>query len=147
MIKFTKVRDVKSPVRSHDTDSGIDFFIPSKIGHNYQYRIPPGFSTIIPSGIKMKVPDGFAGVFMNRSSIAGRGLIVGACVVDSNFQGEIHFNFHNISTKTITILPETRAVQMLIIPVRLDQMQECEDPFDGEETERGAGMFGSTGTG
>ena len=63
-MKFTKIRDVKSPQRANSTDAGIDFFIPNDwddtdLMHEHKTLLP-GQSVLIPSGIKVNVPEGFA---------------------------------------------------------------------------------------
>ena len=64
-IFFTKVRDVKSPERT-GKNAGIDFFIPN----DYKTSVLHGKSDIlIPSGIKLKMPDGFALIAFNKSGI------------------------------------------------------------------------------
>ena len=77
-----------------------------------------------------------------------KGLMVGACVVDSDYQGEIHLHLINASNKTVTILPGDKLVQFLLVPVNhceVEVVENHEDLFD-RETTRGSGGFGSTGT-
>ena len=87
---------------------------------------------------------------MNNSGIATKkGLIVGACVVDEDYQGEIHLHVINASNERVSIEPGEKLVQMLLIPVFYDILEEVnseEELFGGEQTDRGQGGFGSTGT-
>jgi dUTPase len=105
-LKYCKVRKVKDPTRGTAVAAGIDFYIPSDIDvddftskcevtksyPNYRLNdeyfidaidLRPGESVMIPSGIKMKVPSGYALVMMNKSGIgAKKQLDVLACVID-----------------------------------------------------------------
>ena len=120
-MKISKIRDVKTPVRGTPLSAGLDFFVPNDFpGTHY---LIPGDAINIPSGIKVKVPHGYALVFMNKSGVAvKKGLQIGACVVDEDYQGEVI----PVDYAGVDVVPE-------------------EDLFE-EETERGEGGFGSTGT-
>ena len=84
---------------------------------------------------------------MNKSGVAlKKGLVVGACVVDSDYQGEIHLHLINTSDKPVRIQPGDKLTQFLLIPVDhcLVEVVNEGDLFE-EETTRGSGGFGSTG--
>ena len=51
-LKFTKVKDVKSPTRGTKLSAGIDFYVPTNVD---KIELQPGQSTLIPSGIKVNV--------------------------------------------------------------------------------------------
>ena len=153
-MKFLKIRDVKTPQRGTSQSAGIDFFIPNDHPTNNMDKsifVQPGQSALIPSGIKAKVPQGYALVAMNKSGVATKkGLAVGACVVDEDYQGEIHLHVVNVGDKTVTLEPGEKLVQMLLIPVFYAIPKEVnseEELFGGEQTDRGQGGFGSTGSG
>jgi dUTPase len=98
-LRFCKIRDVESPSRAHQYDAGIDFYVPA------DYRadgIEPGHAKKIPSGIKADVAVGMALVAFNKSGVATKhGLQVGACVVDSGYEGEIHLHVMNVRLNLI----------------------------------------------
>ena len=54
MLRYTKVREVKDPVRAHRTDAGIDFFIPNDFKETI---LMPNEDVLIDSGIKVIVPE------------------------------------------------------------------------------------------
>ena len=143
VFRFSKIRDVMSPCRSHQYDAGIDFYVPA------DYRadgIEPGHATKIASGIKASVAVGMALVAFNKSGVATKhGLQVGACVVDSGYEGEIHLHVMNVSHRTVFILPNTKLVQFLYLPIALPQIIEVEEfrLFEAQ-SQRGEGGFGST---
>lgn len=137
--------DAKLPVRAHKTDAGMDFFYcpgePTVLG------VEPGQSVLLPTGIKMEVPEGFMLQIMNKSGIASkRSLVTGACVVDEGYTGEIFVNLHNIGSETNFIESGQKVAQGVFVKIEKPQLWEIkEDNIYGESTSRGAGALGSTG--
>lgn len=144
MLKFTKTRDVKSPVRAHETDAGIDFFIPNDFE---KVVLKPGDDVLIPSGIKVLVPRNFALIFKEKSGVATKKkLTIGACVVDSDYRGEVHLHLFNNGNVDQELNPGDKITQGLLIPIALDTPEEISnEEYDKNETERASGGFGSTG--
>ena len=144
MLKFTKTRDVKSPVRAHETDAGIDFFIPNDFE---KVVLKPGDDVLIPSGIKILVPRNFALIFKEKSGVATKKkLTIGACVVDSDYRGEVHLHLFNNGNVDQELNPGDKITQGLLIPIALDTPEEISnEEYDKNETERASGGFGSTG--
>ena len=68
-MKILKVREVKTPSRAHSNDAGIDLFIPEDF---LSQVLNPGQSVLIPSGIKARVPEGYALIAFNKSGIAAK---------------------------------------------------------------------------
>jgi dUTP pyrophosphatase len=163
MIKFCKVRDVKSPVRSHDSDAGIDFFIPNWSNEFYEdlrlknkktwidedyIIVESKRSILIPSGIKVNFPYSHALIAFNKSGVASKlGLDIGASVIDSDYKGEVHINLINTSDRNVYLEYGQKIVQFILIPIKLDIPQEITEAeyIALGETERGSGGFGSTG--
>tara|TARA_R110002167_G_scaffold350813_1_gene563173 strand:+ start:500 stop:931 length:432 start_codon:yes stop_codon:yes gene_type:complete len=142
-MKYSKVREVRSPNRGTKDSAGIDFYIPT----GFDQKVMPGESALIPSGIKVDIPNGTMLQVCNKSGIAAKhGLLVGACIIDSDYQGEMHINVWNVSNKVVTLQAGTKIVQMILMPILLSEVEEValEDLFTNE-TERGIGGFGSTG--
>lgn len=80
-IKFSKTKNVKSPTRGTSQSAGIDFFIPDDWNDGLSLYMNPNSSVLIPSGIKVNVPEGYALIAFNKSGIATKkNLQVGACV-------------------------------------------------------------------
>ena len=145
-MKFAKIRDVKTPTRGTDGSAGIDFYVPNDYPNSLR-RIEPGDRYFIPSGIKANVPEGYALIAFNKSGVAlKKGLMVGASVVDSDYQGEIHLHLVNVSDTFTRIEAGEKLVQFLLVPVNHCKVEIVDEPelFE-EETSRGSGGFGSTG--
>lgn len=157
-LKFSKTRKVKSPTRGTEFAAGIDFYVPEEIESKKEgqdltrvqsgFLIKPGQNALIPSGIKVSVPKGHALIAFNKSGVAAKkGLQVGACVVDEDYQGEVHIDMHNISDKDVVIESGEKIVQFLLIPIVYGEVTET--PIENlytSESARGEGGFGSTGT-
>ena len=147
-MKLAKIRDVKTPTRGTAGSAGIDFYVPNDYPATESLcTIEPGERFFIPSGIKANVPEGYALIAMNKSGVAlKKGLLVGACVVDSDYQGEIHLHLVNTGKRDVTIEPGDKLVQFLLVPVNHCEVEVvAEDNLFSTETTRGAGGFGSTG--
>jgi len=137
-----KIRDVKTPNRGTNKSAGIDFFVPNEFETAILY---PGESMLIPSGIKVQVPEGYALIAFNKSGVAVKqGLSVGACVVDEDYEGEVHLHLVNTSNTAQEISPGQKITQFILIPVNYANVQEVEE-FPSRRSERGSGGFGSTG--
>jgi len=146
-MKILRIRDVKMPVRGTEGSAGIDLFVPND---QESIVLNPGESAFIPAGIKARVPHGYALVAMNKSGIAAKkSLMVGACVIDEDYTGEIHIDLKNVGTESQGINPGDKITQVLCLPVNYVTVEEAEsedEMFGDLVTERGDGGFGSTGT-
>jgi len=149
-LRVFRVRDdAKLPKRAHPSDAGADlFYCPQKDHRMYgkDFCVHPRESKIVPTGIKVEVPYGYMLEIKNKSSVAAkRQLIVGACVVDSGYNGEVFVNLHNVGEKTQTIQPGQKIAQAVLIPVVHCLVEECETDSLNENSLRGEGALGSTG--
>jgi len=165
MLKFSKIRDVKTPIRAHASDSGIDFFIP-KFDFDFEQRfneieqnknneinkdtrkiiLKPNEGILIPAGIKINLPAGYDMVIHDKSGVASKlGLLVGSKVIDESYQGEIHINLWNVSNELVTIKEDQKIVQGIIRKVNTMGLQEVpENKLYTEKSERAEAGFGST---
>jgi len=141
-MKVQKLRDVKTPNRGTTVSAGIDFYVPEDFETT---TLAPGESVLIPSGIKVQVPRGYALIAFNKSGVSVKqGLSVGACVVDEDYEGEVHLHMINTSNKEQVIATGQKLVQFVLIPVSYFDVEEV-DEIQSRNTERGSGGFGSTG--
>jgi|TARA_R110000744_G_scaffold29511_2_gene70391 dUTP pyrophosphatase len=143
-MKFAKTRNVLTPTRANANDAGIDFYIPWDRTAELVY---PNDQCIIDTGIKVDVPPGYALVAFNKSGIATKKrLLVGACVVDSGYQGTININLHNVGTEKRLLSPGDKIIQFLLLPLGPSELTQVpEEHLYESETDRGEGKFGSTG--
>ena len=141
-MKIQKLRNVKTPNRGTSASAGIDFYVPEDFE---TASLKPGESVLIPSGIRVQVPRGYALIAFNKSGVAVKqGLSVGACCVDEDYTGEVHLHMINTSNKDQVIATGQKLVQFILIPVSYMDVEEVE-VLPERNTERGSGGFGSTG--
>ena len=147
MMRISKIRDVKTPTRGTDGSAGIDFYVPNDYPTDL-CSVDPHERLLIPSGVRADVPDGFALIAFNKSGVAlKKGFDIGACVVDSDYQGEIHLHLFNTTEHVQEIEPGQKLVQFLLIPVDHCGIElVADEKLFTSETDRGSGGFGSTGT-
>jgi len=161
-MNYAKILKVRDPYKAHDTDAGIDFFIPD---NSYEFKNQlkeknPGLSTnqdgiiltphervLIPSGIKMNVPENYALIAFNKSGVSSSlGLDILASVVDHGYQGQIHISLHNSSNDSVVLKYGTKIIQFVLLPIKHSQLKEVDEAsVFMKSSDRGSGGFGSTG--
>jgi dUTP pyrophosphatase len=140
--------NVFSPFRANPSDAGLDICYSPEVAKNIE--IPPNGSAVIPTGLKFGIPHGYMLEVKNRSGMAAkRSLLVGACVVDSGYNGEVFINLHNVGFSYQTISPGDRIAQVVLIPVvHFRAIETAEDNLYGwypiTISDRGEGKLGST---
>ena len=106
-----------------------------------------GETALIPTGLAIALPSAQYGAFVfARSGLSikhGIGLLNSVGVIDSDNRGEIKVGVINQIQEPYTIQPGERIAQLVVMPVSVMPVEEAADL---DETERGAGGFGSTGT-
>lgn len=108
--------------------------------------IEPGDTYLVPTGLAMELPEGYAGLIYARSGLASKKGLAPANkvgVVDSDYRGQIMVALHNHSKVAATIEHGERVAQLVVTPYIMSIFNEV-DALD--DTERGEGGFGSTGT-
>ena len=107
--------------------------------------VKPGQTVPVPTGLAMALPKGYGGFVFARSGLGIRhGVVPGNCVgvIDSDYRGEILVGLQNSGDADYVIQPADRIAQLMVVPVVQAQVKMV-DQLD--ETQRGAGGFGSTG--
>ena len=151
ILEYAKIRvDAMAPTRANPSDAGLDVYYSPKDLDWSGFLIDPGESKIIPTGLRFGVPHGFMLEVKNRSSVAAkRSLLVGACVVDPGYDGELFVNLHNVGKESQFIAAGDKIAQVVMIPVVHFRACESEsgDLYNWEQiaiSERGDGALGST---
>ena len=156
LIEYYRMRaDVQPPERANPSDAGLDlFFNPKPKGflataENDGVLIERGCSVLLPTGYRFGIPHGYMLEIKNRSSMAAkRSLVVGACVVDSGYDGEVFVNLHNIGDQGQIIEPQTKIAQAVMVPVvHFRAVETSAQPYDWYPitiSDRGEGSLGST---
>ena len=108
--------------------------------------IEPGSTHLIPTGLAIHIADpAYAAMILPRSGLGHKhGIVLGNLVglIDSDYQGELMVSTWNRGATAFVLNPMERLAQLVIVPV-LQVGFRVVDSF--EESDRGAGGFGSTG--
>jgi dUTP pyrophosphatase len=132
---------VPLPRYAREGDAGLDLHAAARVA------IAPGARAIVPTGIAIAIPAGFAGFVLPRSGLALRhGLTVlnAPGLIDAGYRGEIQVLLINHDPTTPATLERgERIAQLVIQPVTTAQLVEVDEL---PSSERGTGGFGSTGT-
>lgn len=108
--------------------------------------INPHETVLIPTGIAIELPVGYAGLIYARSGLATKKGLAPANkvgVIDCDYRGEVKVALHNHSNTRQTVAVGERVAQLVITPYITAKFVECDEL---SETVRGAGGFGSTGS-
>lgn len=141
-IKIKKLRDnARIPTRGSAAAAGYDLYACL----DESVTIAPHATAMIGTGLSVAVPEGYFGAVFARSGLASKQSLrpancVGVC--DSDYRGEYIVALHNDGETERVIENGERIAQLVVIPylsVEFDEVEEL------DETERGAGGFGSTG--
>lgn len=107
--------------------------------------LKPHGRAIIPTGIAIALPEGYEAQIRGRSGLAAKYGVMpanGVGTIDADYRGEIGVILLNTSEESFTVEPDMRVAQLVITKYDRAEWTEVDDL---DETERGAGGFGSTG--
>lgn len=140
-ITYQKTANVETPTRAHDTDAGLDLYVPE--GQGCLAR--PGALYTIDLGIRVAIPDGYYGQLTLRSSAGKNGLIIpnGVGIIDAGYRGNVKL-LVTATAEPVLIATQDRICQLIILPLPPVQW---EAGIVDDTTSRGTGGFGSTGSG
>ena len=127
------------PVYAREGDAGLDLAAATAV------TLPPSGRQLVPTGLRMAIPDGYAGLVLPRSGLALRAgvtVLNAPGLIDSGYRGEIGVLLVNHGTEAVTIGRGERIAQLVIQPVARAQLVEVREL---PESGRGEGGFGSTG--
>ncbi len=139
------------PLRANPSDAGLDLRWVPATEKETVHTILPGESVLLPTGCKFAIPHGYMMEIKNKSGVAyKRQLLVGACVVDSGYDGEVFVNLHNIGTEPQNIEPGDKIAQGVVVPVVHARFVASDTPdiydwYPITISDRGDGALGSTG--
>ncbi|MBN2407757.1 MAG: dUTP diphosphatase [Elusimicrobia bacterium] len=139
-IKIQKIRDIDLPSYQHPGDSGVDL-----INASDEVVIGPGERGLIPSGIKVAIPEGYEIQVRSRSGLAAKkGLMVlnSPGTIDSGYRGEVCVILLNTSNEPVIIDKGMRIAQAVLQKVETIEWEESSRLPDSS---RDTGGFGSTG--
>ena len=136
-LRFKRLHpDARLPARGSAHAAGLDLSALEEV------TIPPGGRAAVRTGLAVAVPAGFYGRVAPRSGLAvEHGLDVLAGVVDSDYRGEVVCVLINHGAAPLRIEAGRRMAQLIVEAIITPRPQWAESL---DETERGAGGFGSS---
>jgi len=127
------------PAQAYAGDAGLDLTACERV------ELPPGRRALVPTGLAIAIPEGYAGFVQPRSGLAaanGISIVNTPGLVDSGYRGELLVNLLNTDRhETFVVEPGMRIAQLVILPVPGVEVVEVEEL---PESERGVRGFGSS---
>jgi dUTP pyrophosphatase len=131
--------DAVVPARAYNGDAGLDLSSCERV------ELAPGERALVPTGLAVAIPEGYAGFVQPRSGLAARhgiSIVNTPGLVDSGYRGELLVNLVNSDPReSFVVQPGMRIAQLVILPIpELELVEVDELP----ESERGVRGFGSS---
>ena len=133
-------KELPLPRYAHEGDAGLDLFSAADV------VLRPFERALIPTGIAVAIPEGYAGFVQPRSGLAikrGLGIANTPGLIDSHYRGEIKIILINLSKEDFLVEDGERIAQMIISRHEKAEWIQVEAL---NKTDRGAGGFGHSGT-
>lgn len=128
MLKVKKIsEEAKSPTRKHPTDAGVDIYSLEDV------FIAPHEMKVVKTGITMQFPKGTVALVWPKSR---SNFLIGAGVIDCDYQGEILIKVTNVSKESLKINKHQGLAQIVITPVLCPSIKEV-DEIHTKESARG----------
>ena len=134
--------DAVIPQHAYEGDAGVDLAAcePAVV-------LEPGARAVVPTGLAVEIPEGYAGFVLPRSGLAARhgiGVVNSPGLVDSGYRGELRVVLHNTDReRAFTVEPGMRIAQLVIAPVATVRLVEVDDLAVSERGVRGFGSSSS----
>ena len=140
-VRIVNKSKYPSPAYATELSAGVDL----KANLDQPVTIGPLERTLVPTGLYIALPAGYEAQVRPRSGLAAKyGITVlnTPGTIDADYRGEIKVILVNLSNQSFEIVPGERIAQMVIARHEVAQWEEVDEL---DQTERGAGGFGSTG--
>ena len=135
----TNARDYFMPIRLTSGSAGDDLWMRETV------LLLPNSTVKVNLGFSMKMPDGFYGEIIERSSIALQNISIRG-LIDNDYRGDIYLIIQNHSRDSIPLYRGSRVAQFLLQKQYRTRWEATNADVPWDETARGIGNFGSTGT-
>ena len=133
--------DAHVPSQAYDGDAGLDLAACESL------VLQPGARAVIPTGLAVEIPEGYAGFVQPRSGLAARhgiGVVNSPGLIDSGYRGEIRVVLINTDREIpFVVEPGMRVAQLVIAPVASVRLVEAEELATSERGGRGFGSSSS----
>jgi dUTP pyrophosphatase len=137
-------RDLPLPAYQTELAAGLDLL--AAVPQHAPMTIDPGARALVPTGIAIALPTGYEAQVRPRSGLAvkhGLSVLNAPGTIDADYRGELQVLLVNLGGDPVEIVRGMRVAQLVVAPVTRIGLIEV-DALD--QTERGYGGFGSTGS-
>jgi dUTP pyrophosphatase len=139
-LEVMRVRaGARVPERAYAGDAGLDLAACERV------QLGPGERALVPTGLAVAIPEGYAGFVQPRSGLAARdgiAVVNSPGLIDSGYRGEIQVVLLNTDReRTFTAEPGERIAQLVVLPVPDLSVREVDEL---QPSERGVRGFGSS---
>jgi dUTP pyrophosphatase len=133
--------DAVVPGQAYEGDAGLDLAACERV------VLQPGARAVVPTGIAVEIPEGYAGFVQPRSGLAARhgiGIVNSPGLIDSGYRGEVRVVLLNTDAQEIfTVEAGMRIAQLIVAPVASVRLVEVEELAASERGTRGFGSSAS----
>ena len=141
-LEVTRLRkEAALPAQAYPGDAGLDLVACERV------TLGPGERAVVPTGVAVSIPEGYAGLVTPRSGLAARhgiSVVNGPGLVDSGYRGELKAILLNTdANEAFTVEPGMRIAQLVLVPVATARLVEVAKLAGST---RGTDGFGSSGT-
>jgi dUTP pyrophosphatase len=125
------------PARAYSGDAGLDLSACARV------VLAPGERALVPTGLAVAIPEGYAGFVQPRSGLAanhGISIVNTPGLVDSGYRGELLINLINTDVReTFVVEPGMRIAQLVVLPIPEVELVVVDELPDSERGVRGFG--------
>lgn len=133
--------DARLPEQAYEGDAGFD------LAACEEAVLAPGERAVVPTGVAVEIPDGYAGFVQPRSGLAARhgiGIVNAPGLIDSGYRGEIRVVLINTDREEpFVVQPGMRIAQLVVAPVASARLVEVEELTTSDRGTRGFGSSSS----
>ena len=143
-LRVERTGPVEVPLPAYQTEGSAGLDLCAAIAE--PWLLKPGERRLVPTGLRLAIPDGFEAQVRPRSGLAlkhGIGMVNSPGTIDSDYRGPLGVILVNHGTEPFVIEPLSRIAQLVVAPIARATVLLTANL---DETERGTGGFGSTGT-
>lgn len=134
------------PLPAYETSGSAGMDLRAAVDEGAPVTLPPGGRALIPTGLTIALPDGYEAQVRPRSGLAlkfGVTCLNSPGTIDSDYRGEVGVILANMGAEPFTVRRGDRIAQLVVAPFTQARLNEV-DSLD--DTARGSGGFGSTGS-
>jgi dUTP pyrophosphatase len=142
-VRVARVGDVEVPLPAYQTEGSVGLDLRAALRESLV--LEPGQRRLVPTGLRMAIPEGFEGQIRPRSGLAlkhGVTVLNTPGTIDQDYRGELQICLVNLGQEPLRIEPLDRIAQLVIAPVARAALELVTTL---EDTVRGASGYGSTG--